>query len=826
MNDGKAFESHVARLLQASGYTVRPEELLGTKRVDVVAETIRFGRRQIYAVECKDHGRPLSREDVAKIIAGHSDLFDRGWIDGLLMVTRNGLTPTAAAFVRENRRCSHQTLAEMERSVIDFSSYLTHLVSSYEEDNLSGYYVPSRTNEGLDLAQTVLEWMDSDATAPLAILGSYGMGKTTFTRHVAASLAAKALDNPAARIPILLPLGMISSEQSLSGLLGRQFTATHNVRQYSYAAFDTMNRLGKFVIFLDGFDEMKHTLDWHEFRYNFQQLLQLIVARSKVVVLGRPTAFISDEEHLYILHGRYKRNGEDYVVPDWPDFREVELAPFDNKQIATFLRQYFQTRSDPTRLGKNLTAHEHPNDRAGRLLSEFSSKRMRDLAQRPVQLKMLAEILPDWRGDFSKLTVATLYDHFIDRMIERELSKAARHRFKLNERRRFARELAWWLWTDRSRSGLRPDDIPDQLIDSFVAPNEDRQAVRRDLTSACFLERKLGGALYFPHRSFQEFLVAEKVHQLVEAHNSDLRVLSGAVTGEVGQFLSGISSAALLLRWLDWVTSYRGEATVQLFSVLAENQAVAQAVVDATTGASTAGDLTLATKRANPWHALLRVLISREHTTTTPLLHAAIDYFLAGITEHANFNYAMLNLFCAFAMSGAREERKEKKQAALYRVIQVTRARLQGLLAAPAGAETSEEDLSQADADEDDQDSHEVRTGHRTRPRPRLPIQRSRRKRLRDLASQTGLLEDNAAVNVALLMERVATSLQGYAMFVEWGRAGANLASEFGLPRVVTLPCPAGEAAREDEHEKDIETDSAEVGRARTVKRNFRGRFR
>jgi hypothetical protein len=185
---------------------------------------------------------------------------------------------------------------------------------------------------------------------------------------------------------------MISSEQSLTGLLGRQFTATHNVRQYSYGAFDTMNRLGKFVIFLDGFDEVKHTLDWHEFRYNFQQLLQLVVPRSKVIVLGRPTAFISDEEHMYILHARYKRAGEEYLVPDWPDFKEIELAPFDNQQIVTFLRQYFQPL--PDNCGEQVGGNEHLDERASRLVKEFSSKRMRDLAQRPVQRKMLAEILP------------------------------------------------------------------------------------------------------------------------------------------------------------------------------------------------------------------------------------------------------------------------------------------------------------------------------------------------------------------------------------------------------------------------------------------------
>jgi hypothetical protein len=46
------------------------------------------------------------------------------------------------------------------------------------------------------------------------------MGKTTFSRHLGAVLAEKALADSVARIPILIPLGMISAEQTLGGLLG------------------------------------------------------------------------------------------------------------------------------------------------------------------------------------------------------------------------------------------------------------------------------------------------------------------------------------------------------------------------------------------------------------------------------------------------------------------------------------------------------------------------------------------------------------------------------------------------------------------------------
>jgi hypothetical protein len=124
----------------------------------------------------------------------------------------------------------------------------------------------------------------------------------------------------------------------------------------------------------------------------------------------------------------------------------------------------------------------------------------------------------------------------------------------------------------------------------------------------------------------------------MESHNADLKLLSNAVVGEVGRFLSEIVSATLLMRWLDWISRYRGESSVQLFSVLTESQTLVQTVVDATSEAATAGDVSFAAKRTNPWHALLRVLIARKHSTTPQARRATVDYFLAGLRSMPIFS--------------------------------------------------------------------------------------------------------------------------------------------------------------------------------------------
>jgi hypothetical protein len=190
----------------------------------------------------------------------------------------------------------------------------------------------------------------------------------------------------------------------------------------------------------------------------------------------------------------------------------------------------------------------------------------------------------------------------------------------------------------------------------------------------------------------------------------------------------------------------------------------------------------------------------------------------------------LLNLFCALDMSGAREDRKDTE---LSRVIQVATRRLGELLAKPVHPEDVDGDSEQSHDRADEEDLDEaveaalagVRRPRHFTGRPRGTNQGQRR-RLREFVSKTGLLENSNTVNIAQLVEHTASLLQGYAMFTDWIEAGSNLASEFGLPRIVTLPRSDTEGVLGVERVPEPETDEGGVKRTRPVKRNFRGRFR
>jgi len=554
-NESKAFEDNVRELLRLAGYAVLGETLIGHKRVDIYAEERRFGVVRRIAVECKKYGKAMTQDEVNNVLSDYRTLYDANRIDEVLLVTDNGLTPSASAFVRDSRTASHLTFTELQANLVDFVSYLSTLCQNVEEDELRSYYVRPRTEEG-DLQEYVESWIRAGA-GPLAILGGYGMGKTTFVRHMAATLAATARADSSARIPIVIRLPEISSEQSLEGLLGRVLASSALIRNYNFDVFMALNTNGRFVIFLDGFDEMKHTLTWEQFKYNFRQLNRLVADNSRVILLGRPTAFMSDEEHSYALHGNRVIEGFTVKEPDWPNYEERRIQPFTPRQIERFVRDY----SAYLNRRKLLQFAIDPGLTLKRMRGASSS----DLASRPVQLRILAEVLPQWNDEATALTLGRLYSTFVDIVIDREQEKIARRRFNRAERRSFARRLAYWLWTSsRSQRAIQANEIPASL---FPTPRigETAEGIRRDLVSACFLERKFGDSLYFAHRSFQEFLVAEhligtlgKSIEHAGKSNDAVGRMASAVTPDVAGFIASLATTSDCKRFDQEVAAYRG----------------------------------------------------------------------------------------------------------------------------------------------------------------------------------------------------------------------------------------------------------------------------
>ncbi|WP_319519336.1 NACHT domain-containing protein [uncultured Martelella sp.] len=299
---------HAADLLATKYGEAKREFRSDGKKVDVYFEYKDLGRTHRIFLEAKDYDEPLGRSEVVHIKTDYDDLLRRNAPSILLIVTRAGLTSDAQAFIEvESDNTRHQTIWDIETGLIELETYLRHLIDTYQTSGLSNYYVENGFSVRAPLAKEheahVLEtkkmfaqgqscfsalnnWIAVDnENAPVAVLGGYGTGKTSLATKLAAHLAEGSLSNPHARQPIVLKLGQISQYANIEGLIASHFTKTFPIRNFNFHNFISLNAKGRFVVILDGFDEMKHSMTWADFKSQVKSLLLLQGEKSKVVLL-------------------------------------------------------------------------------------------------------------------------------------------------------------------------------------------------------------------------------------------------------------------------------------------------------------------------------------------------------------------------------------------------------------------------------------------------------------------------------------------------------------------------------------------------------------
>ena len=231
----KEFEFSVQELLKLQGWTVQSEVLIGHKKVDCFANKKgEFGSVLQYVVECKYYSNPLTKEQLLNIYSDYSPLLENKYANNILLVTENGVTAAGLAYINEIEKFKHLTYQDLVNSIINFDLYVEGLRYIFLEHDLDKLYIPQyfEENEGL-LEEFIQSWSNMPTSEPLAILGGYGMGKSTLTKRLANLYSIKYKNNFNERIPILINLEEISTETKLEGLLGSHFTSQNIIQNYN-----------------------------------------------------------------------------------------------------------------------------------------------------------------------------------------------------------------------------------------------------------------------------------------------------------------------------------------------------------------------------------------------------------------------------------------------------------------------------------------------------------------------------------------------------------------------------------------------------------------
>lgn len=553
---GDRFRDLVCDLLRTKYPNLQVEVRESGTKVDIRFTREDFGKTEIWAVECKDYNGRLDKSYVSSHIYPQYEVMrDKGRVDRILIVSRRGISTDAQEFIDDWRRASHQTYDQLAESVFGIKPYITHLatlrptdLTEYVEARLEGITEPA--------IQIVENWLQNDEGPSRAILGGYGQGKSSFAKRLAAHFANLHLDDPTARMPILLRLGEVVHETQLEALFGKEFTSRFPCVGYQYATLEYLNKQGRLFIILDGFDEMKHAMTAADFLNNFREFNKLLVGKAKVLLLGRPNALPSDERDI-VFRGMTKVGGQLVASADYPPWHEWKMAFFNAEETSRLLTSSLLVNQAKHEGSKRYT---YQSDFIERRREEIFTQVPEDLLRRPVHVQLVADAAADPNFDLRGFNAHRLYEHFIGNMVQRDtVQKAARRPIALEARLHFQRELAWWAWRkpDGTQGSFYRRDLPDMLFHDLPNGNSvDQEGKRNEYIVSTLTEEKESGVLFFAHRSFQEFLVAERM-RLVKPSPAAHADYSNSLTDDVAAFLRLAPDQGFIL---DWYTTLQGAA--------------------------------------------------------------------------------------------------------------------------------------------------------------------------------------------------------------------------------------------------------------------------
>ena len=560
---GNAFRDHVARVLAAAGWELKGTEVrVGHIKVDTMAFGVlgSFGDTTTVHVETKDYTGNLSKDECHRFIADYEPLV-RGPASGeAWLVSKGPITPDAREMVNAHTGMRAMDFVGLQRRLFDMDRLIEGAVAEHRREGVTSYFIPPHIQDGSDLEGHVEAWLDQERAPPLAIIGPYGTGKTTFALHLAAVLAERAKADPTRRVPIRVPLAEVYDEQSMDGLFGKLFASQGRIRGYHYALFRELNAAGRFVLIFDGFDEMKHGMTIQTFERNITRLLELDEGAAKIVVLGRDTAMHDEHEFQAIIGGVQRTyNGNLAQAEGRRRFEPLQLRDFTVGEAHEFVRRVFPTLAARVAVAEGAPAQEWVESR----IAELTSGAFDGVLRRPVHARMLCQVATQPEVDLSRLTRFGLYDLFVHHLLDREARKPGRFAgFDRDRRRRFNGAVAWWMWEQGGASTTTLADIPTWALRdaaSGVSHSFSDVELRRELAAGLLVEKREGDIIYFAHRSIQEFLVAEhlirtELMQRAGMNLTDLRsvlpLMSEVVTDFMTQRLEADIAGEVRQRWL------------------------------------------------------------------------------------------------------------------------------------------------------------------------------------------------------------------------------------------------------------------------------------
>lgn len=522
---GSDFEDKTLKVLRLLGYRVERNVSLNGCQIDILAE-YRTGIIPLrLMVECKDYsGRTVGVEEVNKF-AGvlHAA---RPNVDKGLLVTTHGFTNDAKRFAL-SAGIELVTFASLSTQLVNLDDYIQRVLSDFERSpvfptyiDLSGsvredYEISDDSVSRRPLTELVDKFLADNTRSKLALLGNFGTGKTTFCQKYAHDLANKYRANQISRIPLVIPLSDFESKLDIQELVVNTLQFRYGIR-IDIVQCEELQRLGKFALILDGFDEMAARVDPDMIRDNIREINKLARIPENKLILTCRTHFFRDRIQADIL--------ADFDVLYIPEWGEEELEKYLYKCFGSAWEQELRKIHD--------------------------THNLRELAQTPLFLEMIVETLPTLGDEVRRIE---LYRAYTDKWIKQQSGRRGA-RLNSDERMRFVTELAAKLYIE-DRSSCHYTDFITILRQRFeINDAAQMDYLQSDVRNCTFLTRDAAGYYGFRHKSFMEFFIAEMLASQIRNECLDL-LSTKLLTLEISHFLADILKAnppsLLLIKWLE-----------------------------------------------------------------------------------------------------------------------------------------------------------------------------------------------------------------------------------------------------------------------------------
>jgi len=271
----------------------------------------------------------------------------------------------------------------------------------------------------------------------------------------------------------------------------------------AFDVFQEMNRRGKLLLILDGFDEMAQKVNYKAVVDNFLELTNLIDEDSKVVLTSRTSYFHWAKESEKIMG--VEEYGNSTIAFSSPKFEELNLEPFSNDQIRHVIVQ---------RKGK-----EHGHTLADRILNK---EYLAEMARKPVLVELILAAL-DEANEEEVENLTKVYHYAINKLLLRNIY-TKRTFTSIDDKLYFLCELAWEM-INSNKMRIHYTAIPERIRNYFnerIKENHELDIWDYDLRSQTLLHRDAKGYYEFAHTSLAEYFASLKIEKDIECGKFDL----------------------------------------------------------------------------------------------------------------------------------------------------------------------------------------------------------------------------------------------------------------------------------------------------------------